>query len=218
MGKLFDQNNPFFRIMNVLFDLIVLNVLTLLCSIPIVTAGASFTAMHSVLWRMVRREENYISRQFFEAFKRNFKQATAFWLVVLALLAIGLGDVWILSGMDGPVRVLLEGALAITACLVLVVGQYYFVMLSRYENSVMGHVRNAAKLAFGFFPRTLGMLVIMVAFALAYLQYLGYVVPLILLLGVTLPQYCCAWLYDPIFRRLDNDVDADGKLVKSTFV
>lgn len=218
MGKLFDQNNPFFRIMSVLFDLIVLNVLTLLCSIPIVTAGASFTAMHSVLWRLVRREENYIARQFFESFKRNFKQATAFWLVVLVLVAIGLGDVWILMGMEGPVRILLEGALAITGCLVLVVSQYYFVMLSRYENSVKGHVANAAKLAFGFFPRTLGMLVVMVAFVLAYLQYLGYAIPLILLLGVSLPQYCCAWLYDPIFRRLDNDVDANGKLVKSTFV
>ena len=44
MSKLFDQNNMFFAIMGVLFDLIILNVLTLLCCIPIVTAGAAFTA------------------------------------------------------------------------------------------------------------------------------------------------------------------------------
>lgn len=47
MSNLFDQDNMFFTIMGVLFDLIILNVLTLLCCIPIVTAGASFTAMHN---------------------------------------------------------------------------------------------------------------------------------------------------------------------------
>ena len=55
MSKLFDQDNMFFAIMGVLFDLIILNVLTLLCCLPIVTAGASFTAMHSVLWRIDRK-------------------------------------------------------------------------------------------------------------------------------------------------------------------
>lgn len=64
MSNLFDQDNMFFTIMGVLFDLIILNVLTLLCCIPIVTAGASFTAMHNVLWHMVRHEETYVSRQF----------------------------------------------------------------------------------------------------------------------------------------------------------
>ena len=53
MSKLFDQDNMFFAIMGVLFDLIILNVLTLLCCLPVVTAGASFTAMNSVLWRPV---------------------------------------------------------------------------------------------------------------------------------------------------------------------
>lgn len=83
MSKLFDQDNMFFAIMGVLFDLIILNVLTLLCCLPIVTAGASFTAMHSVLWRMVRHEETYVARQFFDSFKRNLKQSLLPWLAFL---------------------------------------------------------------------------------------------------------------------------------------
>ena len=90
MSKLFDQDNMFFAIMGVLFDLIILNVLTLLCCLPIVTAGASFTAMHSVLWRMVRHEETYVARQFFDSFKRNLKQSLLPWLAFL-LAAIVLG-------------------------------------------------------------------------------------------------------------------------------
>ena len=74
------MDNMFFTIMGVLFDLIILNVLTLLCCIPIVTAGASFTAMHNVLWHMVRHEETYVARQFFDSFKRNLKQSLLPWL------------------------------------------------------------------------------------------------------------------------------------------
>ena len=88
MSKLFDQDNMFFAIMGVLFDLIILNVLTLLCCLPVVTAGASFTAMHSVLWRMVRHEETYVARQFFDSFKRNLKQSLLPWLAFLLAAAV----------------------------------------------------------------------------------------------------------------------------------
>ena len=89
MSKLFDQDNMFFAIMGVLFDLIILNVLTLLCCLPVVTAGASFTAMHSVLWRMVRHEETYVARQFFDSFKRNLKQSLLPWLAFLLAAIAG---------------------------------------------------------------------------------------------------------------------------------
>ena len=93
MSKLFDQDNMFFAIMGVLFDLIILNVLTLLCCLPVVTAGASFTAMHSVLWRMVRHEETYVARQFFDSFKRNLKQSLLPWLAfLLAAHLVHAGD------------------------------------------------------------------------------------------------------------------------------
>lgn len=88
MSNLFDQDNMFFTIMGVLFDLIILNVLTLLCCIPIVTAGASFTAMHNVLWHMVRHEETYVARQFFDSFKRNLKQSLLPWLAFLLAAAV----------------------------------------------------------------------------------------------------------------------------------
>ena len=95
--RLFDSENGFFRIMAVVFDLIELNVLTLLCCVPIVTAGASFTAMHNTLWHMVRHEEGYVHTHFFRAFKENFKQATVVWLVCLAIIIVMLGDISIMG-------------------------------------------------------------------------------------------------------------------------
>ena len=69
MGKFFDLDSPIMRTLNRLADLMWLNILTLLCCLPIITAGASLTAMHYVLLKMVRNEESYISRAFFKSFK-----------------------------------------------------------------------------------------------------------------------------------------------------
>ena len=198
MSKLFDQDNMFFAIMGVLFDLIILNVLTLLCCLPVVTAGASFTAMHSVLWRMVRHEETYVARQFFDSFKRNLKQSLLPWLAFL-LAAIVL---------------VVDGMLARSMGLVIIASaQYFFPLLSRYENPTSETLKNATKLALGFFPRTLCMLVILAAFAVLYAQFFIYMIPLLILMGVTLPQYCCAWIYNWIFRRIDGEIDAKGRKV-----
>ena len=133
MSKLFDQNNMFFAIMGVLFDLIILNVLTLLCCIPIVTAGAAFTAMHSVLWRMVRHEETYVARQFFESFKRNFRQSLLPWLGLLlaaVVLAVDGMLAWSMASMRGP----LVACVAFAGLVVIAIAQYFFPLLSRYED------------------------------------------------------------------------------------
>ena len=68
------MDSPFMRALNVLADLMILNIITIICCIPVVTAGASFTAMHYVLLKRVRGTEGYIVSTFFDAFKKNLKK------------------------------------------------------------------------------------------------------------------------------------------------
>lgn len=208
--KIFDSENAFFRIMGVVFDLIELNLLTLLCCIPVVTAGASFTAMHNTLWHMVRGEAGYVHTHFFAAFKRNFKQATLVWLVCLAVIVVMVGDVMVLGQLGGVMHDVLLMVLVIVGLLAVSVAQYYFVFLSRYEGAIKVQLRNAAMAAIGFLPRTAGMLVILVAFGFLYSLVLVYIIPLLILLGLTLPQYCCALLYCPIFKQLEGEEQSDA--------
>ena len=49
-------DSPFMKFLGTMADLMILNMLTVLCCVPIVTAGASFTAMHYVLQKLVRGE------------------------------------------------------------------------------------------------------------------------------------------------------------------
>ena len=66
-----------------IFDLIILNILFVLCSLPVITIGSSLTALYSVTLKMVRNEESYIFRSFFKSFKENFRQTISIWIPTL---------------------------------------------------------------------------------------------------------------------------------------
>ena len=55
---LFNYDNPVWRFIGKLGDLILLNILWIVCSIPIVTAGAATTAVYYVTLKLVRDEND----------------------------------------------------------------------------------------------------------------------------------------------------------------
>lgn len=97
-------DNVVTRALSRICDFIVLNILWVVCSIPLFTIGASTTAMYSVMLKIVRNEEGYIARGFLHAFKENFKQSTAEWLII-AVLGIILSVDWsVTRSLDGTIK------------------------------------------------------------------------------------------------------------------
>ena len=90
MGNLFNFDNPFFRTINKLVDVVWLNIIFVVFSLPVFTIGASVTAMMSVTMKMARDKEGYMWQGFWKAFKQNFKQSTIIWLLVI-LVSVVLG-------------------------------------------------------------------------------------------------------------------------------
>lgn len=78
-------DNPIMRGMGRVADFIILNLLWIVCSIPIITIGASTTALYTVMLKLVKNEEGYIAKGFLKAFKENFKQSTIMWAIFLLL-------------------------------------------------------------------------------------------------------------------------------------
>ena len=94
-----------------------LNLLWAVCSIPIVTIGASTTALYYVMLKLARGEEGNVTKMFFQAFKENFKQATVLWLILFAVgLFLG-ADAYVLYHLrkisQGPVLVMWTLLLAV---------------------------------------------------------------------------------------------------------
>ena len=96
MKKLFDPDSPIMRFLTQAAELAWLNILWVVCSLPVVTFGASTAALCSAVRNMIRDRGRWNAAAFFRAFRDNFKKSTLLWLILLAALALIGADVFLL--------------------------------------------------------------------------------------------------------------------------
>ncbi len=200
LKNIFDMENPVMRAMGIAADLLILNALTVLCCLPVLTAGAAYTALNDVALRIVRGDDPYPVRTYFRSFRRNLKQGSALGMIFLLAAAILIVDGQV-AAASAPVLQVFTIAAAIV---ILAVAIYAFALLARYENTLWGTIKNAAALSVGFFPRTVGMLAVIIGFWFLSARFVQYLMPLILMFGLSLPCYVCALLYDHIFQVMER--------------
>lgn len=155
MSKLFRMDSPLMRFLTKIADLMVLNILFCVTGIPLITIGASWTALYSVTLKMVRDEEGSVSCSYFRSFRQNFRQATLLWLGVLVVLALLALDIRVLNGMAGGTAPgLLRVGVEILALLGIMVLQYLFPSLARFEASLADTLKNACMMVLAHLPKT----------------------------------------------------------------
>ena len=162
MGQIFNMDNPFFRAMGKLMDLIILNLLCTLCCIPIITIGPSLTAMFYVTMKMVKNEEGYIAQGFFKSFRQNLKQG-----ILINLLMLGFGfflimDFRILNAIQGSHKIIFT-LLVFVSVIYLMVFLYLYPVLAKFDNTIRNTLLNSLMMAVSHLPYTLVMLFITVA-------------------------------------------------------
>ena len=207
MGKFFDMDSPVMRVLNRVGDLMIMNFLMILCCIPVITAGAAFTAMHYVLLKIVRGEEGgYIARGFFKSFKENFKQATVIWLLMLLVVAVYVGDSLIFnySGLTFPKALII--AVVAVAVLLVMAAVYVFPLQARFENTVKNTLKNALILAFANLPKTL-LMVGCYILPIVIVYFSDYALLFVFLFGISAPAYAAAWIYSGIFKKLEPEAE-----------
>lgn len=159
MRKLFDADSGLMRGLSRLTDLVLLNLLFLITSIPIVTIGASASALYSVFFRWHRQEESGYVKAYFHAFARDFKEATVLWLAFVVFMAISIFDIWFFFFQTEPLSYL--GVLfGFLGAMGLFTYSYAIILVSVFANSFAGTLKNALLMAVAYFPRTLVMALI----------------------------------------------------------
>ena len=164
MGKFFNLDSPVMNALNKMADLIWLNILTLICCIPVITIGASLTALNYVTLKLVRDEEGYVTKAFFKSFKQNFKQATIIWLILLLVIALLLGDFLILNYSSVQFPSWIRVALIAILALVLFATIHVFPILARFENTVANTFKNSLYMGILSLPKTILMMAKIQAF------------------------------------------------------
>ncbi len=203
MRELFNPDGKIMHYGRKLAYLMWIQLLTLLCCIPLVTIGASVTAMHKVLLQVYRNQEGNITKTFFGAFISNFTQATVIWVGYLVMLVALYLDYRLTANATSYVLLGLRWLVPVALILMALVLSWVFVLQSRYQNSILGTLRLsvAACIAHPLYTVFSVALMCLPAFVLALSWRLA---PFVFFFGFTAPGLLRATLYSKIFDDLED--------------
>lgn len=191
--------------LNKIADLMILNILTLICCLPIFTAGAAFTALHYVSLKIVRNEEGYIVKSFFKSFKENFKQATIIWLIALFAIGFLITDFWLITEYELQLGYWFKVILMAVFVLVVFTTTFVFPAMAKFTNTTMQTLKNAFAMSVLQFPKTILMIILYIIPPVAGIFFYQ-AIPIVLLFGMSLPVYLSAMLYNKFFKGLEEKI------------
>lgn len=185
-----------------IINFLLLNILWVVCSIPLVTIGASTCAAFYVSLKMVNEEEVSVVKMFFKAFKQDFVQGTIMLCITspCAALCFFMWRTLIKSGEMNLLFIL--GAFIVTLVLI-ILNFYSYALIARYTNSIKNTIRNSAGLTVQHFKTTM-LTIVVVAAEIAIM----FVIPIVTLLGLFfIPElviFTISKTAKPIFDEIEN--------------
>lgn len=200
MKSLFSLDGPVMRFLSTMVDLMLLNVLWLVCSLPVITIGASTTACYYVCLRLTRGEAS-VTKDFFRSFRQNFKQATILWLILLAAAAFLVFDFYFLEALSGTIKEILNVLLLMISAVCIFVTLYAFPLLAQFDNTLKKNLQNALLLSFRHFWKTILMALVFVLIIDVFLFFPVVALRMAiiwLLFLVSGPVYICCRVLKPV--------------------
>lgn len=202
MRGLANPDSKIYGLINKFVLLLELNLLVVLGFLPVITIGATISAMHAVILKIYRNEEKRVFSDFFKAFKSNFKNGTILWLllvfILVALVAGILLAMYYVPHLSFYV-LLICVALGLGSILLIT---WALILQSRYVYSV-GQSLKYGLLAWMKYPGSTFVYLIAIAIPIM-LCYSVYVWPIVVCIGITLPQMMCAFLYSRVFDEMEG--------------
>ena len=160
---LFSLDNPVMRFLSRVADVMILNLLFLVCSIPIITIGASLSALYYCLFKIKEEEEGYLLKKFFHSFRQNFKQATLMWLIFLGVAILLILEFVMYRNVDGTMGNVARAVIVVGLIFWYLISTYAFALQSKFYNSIRNTLINAVLLMFANGPRSIAIVALTAA-------------------------------------------------------
>ena len=196
----FSPDNPVWRFFILLGRIWWLNILWLVCSLPIITMGASTTALIYSCMKL-RADDGYPTKNFFRSFKENFRQSTLLWLIYLAmavLIALGL-IFWNNSTL--PFAKIAWAVILAVGILYFMSLMYVFAIQSKFINPIKDTIKYSVLMAFTNFKST--VLIALIFIGVVLLNIFSYFVVnfITLNIGMGIVTYWASFHYQMVFRK-----------------
>lgn len=198
--SLFNIDSPLMRILIKITDLVVLNVLWIICCIPVLTIGAATTALYGCF--LNKSTESSVVKNYFIQFKNNFKKSTIIWLIEVVLLVVVMMNIRYYYNIGGESFSILRIFLLIPTLILGVGIEYFFPLQCHFENSIKQTIKNSFLIGLAHFPISLIILVIQVSpiiLALVDIDTFFRMSPVILIIGKALIVFITSFLYKRVF-------------------
>lgn len=213
MNWLLDADSSFNRFLSRIFDTLMLAVLTIICSLPIITIGAAMSALYDMMIKIAMDRDNNLFKSYFKSFVKNFLKGTLIWLICLvgaAFVGLNLYFMYLTADLNQTLRLVLLGIIIIVSIVFSFVYIYAFPLQARYENKVFTTVKNAFFISIAQLPRSLGLLFLHVVVLVPALVTLE-IVPILIILELSLVAYVTARNMVKVFAIFGDD-DAKGEV------
>lgn len=209
LSRIFDMDNVVFRFFRKLGYIWWLHILWLVCSIPVITIGASTTALCYSCMRL-HENEAYVTRSFFKSFKQNFRQSTILFLGFLIMGAILVFDIIAGSQMNSMAGNVVKYAAIILVIPYAVTLLYVFAVQAKFFNPVSKTIKYSLMTAAKFFPYTIKMFFIMLLFIVFNMTIVlaNFVTVSI---GVGVVAYLLSFHYNKVFSKIISKEEENRK-------
>lgn len=173
-GGIFDLDNKFNRALSKIVDCVILSILWIVSSVPILTIGASTTALYYTVHKVILHNRGYVWRDYWAAFISNFKKSTIAWCIMLAVACVFALDINIMRQFSelgekiGSIYTVFYVFLAVEA----VWANYVFSYMARFEDKLRRIFRNTLVI---MFVNLIWSLLVLIMFAVAC--YVVYIFP-----------------------------------------
>lgn len=201
--NLLSYNSPVMRFLERVFDILVLNLMTLVLCIPLITAGAAMTALYKTLFD-IRQQKGRTVIGYWQTFRAEFRPALPLGLLSIVAIAAYGGYLYLLYPQLAAERAWAWITVAAIGALFFFPMTFLFPLFAKFENTVKKTIVNAFYMSIRHFPVTLLMLAMQVAWV--FLMFLfPYQAQTILLawffFGISLPAYLCSGLFLKVFAH-----------------
>lgn len=215
-----DNNNPkkepwLRRALDAFGNMFALNLCFVAGCIPIITIGASLTALYAMCIRIQEDEEETIVAGFIHEFKRSFKQSTIAFLLILAAAAVMIAEYLVVKTVEGFYSTLYTCVLVVEIIVLALIVPFLFPLIARYDNKLSILIRNSAVLSITYLGSWIKVVVAWfapIAFCIIYPEIFVYIWYLWLLLIFGAIAYGTSYTMRKVFRLNEQRiVDAKAR-------
>ena len=205
MDGLLKYDSKFWVILDRITDIVILNFLFIVASIPIVTIGASVSATYSVSFKHIKIEDISVPKEFIKNFRENFKVSTILWILMIVVGGVLLLDFHISNLIYNEVlSIMLKFISILVGIIYLFSLTYMFPIISKFDNTIKNTIINSILISIQSLPYTIimifmNMLWIILIFSLE--NYFKYILFFYIIIGFGIVSYINSIFLNKIFDK-----------------